>query len=90
MSKKDKCNNESKFESSDSDNDELLDINRITKDDILYVIPLVDIYKDSEGLWQLDDAKFKLRDDIIRYFRERNEDCNVMPVNYKYCKGKWI
>jgi hypothetical protein len=52
--------------------------------------PLVDIYKDHQGLWQLDDGKYKLRDDIIRYFRERNEDCNVMPSDYKYCKGRWI
>ena len=52
--------------------------------------PLVDIYKDSTGLWVLNDSKIKLRDDIIRYFRERNEDCNVMPVDYKYVKAKWI
>ena len=52
--------------------------------------PLEDIYKDSNGLWQLDDKKIELRDDIRRYFRERNEDCNVMPMDYKYCKGKWI
>ena len=52
--------------------------------------PLVDIYKDATGLWQLSDNKPKLRDDIIRYFRERNEDCNIMPMDYKYCKGKWI
>ena len=52
--------------------------------------PLVDIYKDADGLWQLNDNKPKLRDDIIRYFRERNEDCNTMPMDYKYCKGKWI
>ena len=52
--------------------------------------PLVDIYKDANGLWQLNDSKPKLRDDIIRYFRERNEDCNTMPMDYKYCKGKWI
>ena len=52
--------------------------------------PLVDIFKDSNGLWQLNDNKPKLRDDIIRYFRERNEDCNTMPMDYKYCKGKWI
>jgi Pyruvate/2-oxoacid:ferredoxin oxidoreductase delta subunit len=52
--------------------------------------PLVDIYKDANGLWQLNDNKPKLRDDIIRYFRERNEDCNTMPMDYKYCKGKWI
>jgi len=52
--------------------------------------PLVDIYKDANGLWQLNDNKPKLRDDIIRYFRERNEDCNTMPVDYKYVKAKWI
>ena len=52
--------------------------------------PLVDIIKDCNGLWQLDNQKIKLRDDIIRYFRERNEDCNVMPCEYKYVKGSWI
>ena len=52
--------------------------------------PLVDIYKDHQGLWILDGSKSKLRDDIIRYFRERNEDCNTMPMDYKYCKGRWI
>lgn len=52
--------------------------------------PLVDVYKDSNGLWQLDNTKIKLRDEIIRYFRVRNEDCNVMPMDYKYCKGNWI
>ena len=52
--------------------------------------PMVDIVKDSSGLWVLDDSKFKLRDQIVRYFRERNEDCNVMPCEYKYVKGHWI
>lgn len=52
--------------------------------------PLVDIVKDCYGLWQLEDNKPKLRDDIIHYFRERNEDCNVMPMSYKYVKGSWI
>ena len=52
--------------------------------------PLVDIVKDCYGLWQLEDDKIKLRDDIIRYFRERNEDCNTMPMDYKYVKGSWI
>jgi hypothetical protein len=52
--------------------------------------PLRDIVKNSRGLWQLDDSKIQLRDDIRRYFRERNEDCNVMPVDYKYCKAQWI
>ena len=52
--------------------------------------PLVDIYKDSNGLWQLDDTKIDLRDEIIRYFRMRNEDSVDMRDDYKYCKGKWI
>lgn len=52
--------------------------------------PLVDIYKDCNGLWQLNDIKINLRDNIKRYFRERDEDCNIMPMDYKYCKGKWI
>jgi hypothetical protein len=52
--------------------------------------PLIDIVKDCYGLIQLEDEKIKLRDDIIRYFRERNEDCNVMPMEYKYVKAEWI
>jgi hypothetical protein len=52
--------------------------------------PLRDIVKNSRGLWQLNDSKIQLRDDIRKYFRERNEDCNVMPVDYKYCKAHWI
>lgn len=52
--------------------------------------PLEDIVKDSNNLWQLENTKPKLRDDIMRYFRERNEDCNVMPVAYKYVKAEWI
>jgi hypothetical protein len=52
--------------------------------------PLVDIKKDSKNLWQLDSTKQKLRDDIIMYFRQRNEDVNNMPCDYKYVKGKWL
>ncbi len=37
--------------------------------------PLVDIRRDSQGLWQLDDEKPKLRDAVRRYFRQRQEDC---------------
>jgi hypothetical protein len=36
--------------------------------------PDLDLKKDSQGLWQLTDRNPKLRDDLRRYFRERNED----------------
>ena len=36
--------------------------------------PYVDIYRDSNGFWQLTDDKPQLRDDIRRYFVSRNED----------------
>ncbi len=36
--------------------------------------PLEDLKRDAHGLWQLEDTKFKLRDDIRNYFRSRNED----------------
>lgn len=36
--------------------------------------PDLDLKKDSQGLWQLTDRSSALRDDIRRYFRERNED----------------
>ena len=52
--------------------------------------PLVDIVKDCYGLWQLENMKPKLRDDIMHYFRARNEDSNTMPVEYKYVKAEWI
>ena len=52
--------------------------------------PLVDVIKDSEGLWRLEGSKIKLRDDIIMYFRQRNEDSNVMAQDYKYVKAKWV
>ena len=52
--------------------------------------PLRDLKKDFNNLWQLEDTKIKLRDDIIMYFRQRNEDSVDMPCDYKYVKGKWI
>lgn len=36
--------------------------------------PEFDLKKDWQGLFQLTDRNIKLRDDIRRYFRERNED----------------
>ena len=44
--------------------------------------PLSDISRDSQGLWQLEDDKLDLRDDIRRYFRSRHEDC-IFTGNYK-------
>ena len=38
--------------------------------------PLTDIKKDWQGLWQLNDNKPGLRDDLRMYFRTRNEDSN--------------
>ena len=52
--------------------------------------PLKDLKKDCNNLWQLEDTKPKLRDEIIMYFRQRNEDSVDMPCDYKYVKGKWI
>jgi hypothetical protein len=36
--------------------------------------PIHDIKRDWQGLYQLENTKIKLKDDIRRYFRERNED----------------
>ncbi len=38
--------------------------------------PETDIYRDSQGLWQLTENNPKLRDGIRKYFRQRNEDTN--------------
>lgn len=38
--------------------------------------PYVDLKKDWQGLYQLNDNNIKLRDDIRTYFRQRNEDGN--------------
>ena len=36
--------------------------------------PDYDLKRDHHGLWQLTDRNLKLRDDIRKYFRQRNED----------------
>ena len=36
--------------------------------------PHLDLKKDSQGLWQLTDRSFKLRDNLRHYMRSRNED----------------
>ncbi len=44
--------------------------------------PYRDLRKDTQGLYQLDDDKIGLRDDIRRYFRSRHEDC-IYTGDYK-------
>ncbi len=42
--------------------------------------PLHDLKRDAHGLWALEPSRHKLRDDIRRYFRARNEDsCDWDP-----------
>jgi hypothetical protein len=52
--------------------------------------PLRDIKKDCNGVWQLEDAKIKLRDDIIKYFRTRLDDANIMTIDTLFTKAKWF
>lgn len=43
--------------------------------------PNVDLKRDWQGLWQLTDRSPSLRDGLVRYFRQRNEDSIEMdPV----------
>jgi hypothetical protein len=52
--------------------------------------PLRDIKKDAHGLWQLEDLKPRLRDDLRRYFRQRNEDAVMLTQDYSFVKKNWI
>ena len=52
--------------------------------------PLRDIVKNCEGLYCLDDDKIQLRDDIITYFRQRNEDFKRLTCDYKYVKKDYL
>ncbi|MGH9328510.1 MAG: hypothetical protein ACRD2B_17710, partial [Terriglobia bacterium] len=36
--------------------------------------PFVDLYRDSQGLWQLTESKPRMRDAIRSYFLSRDED----------------
>ncbi|HQT78130.1 MAG TPA: hypothetical protein PLD10_13830 [Rhodopila sp.] len=40
--------------------------------------PLRDIKRDWQGLWQLNDQKLRLRDDLRSYFRNRDEDSTAV------------
>lgn len=44
--------------------------------------PLTDIWRDTQGLWQLTHEKPGLRDAIRKYFRSRAEDC-IYTGEYK-------
>lgn len=52
--------------------------------------PLRDIKRDHNGVFQLETLKYKLRDDIRRYFRQRNEDSNDRNQDYPHTKIHWI
>lgn len=52
--------------------------------------PLRDIKKDWRGVYQLEDTKFKLRDQIKKYFRSRNEDAVLLNEDTQFTKAKWI
>jgi hypothetical protein len=41
--------------------------------------PRTDIYRDMQGLWQLTETKWQLRDDIRAYFSMRSEDSVDLP-----------
>jgi len=42
--------------------------------------PYTDIYRDTQGLYQLTEQKPRLRDDLRQYFAQRNEDALFEPV----------
>jgi hypothetical protein len=52
--------------------------------------PMRDVKYSCEGLLQLEDIKPKLRDDIRRYFRTRNEDGVDIFQDYQFMKQKWV
>lgn len=52
--------------------------------------PLRDIKKDSNNVWQLEDDRIELRDQIKRYFRQRNEDSIDHNQEYPFVKQGWI
>lgn len=52
--------------------------------------PLSDLKKDHNNLWQLEDTKPKLRDDIRLYFRQRHEDSIDLGSDFANVKKHWI
>lgn len=48
--------------------------------------PLADIKKDCNDLWQLEDKKIELRDQLRNYFRQRNEDSIDLHQDYPFMK----
>jgi hypothetical protein len=48
--------------------------------------PEFDIKRDWQGLWQLNENKPGLRDEIRKYFRERNEDSIDPDEGTKLCR----
>lgn len=52
--------------------------------------PLRDIKKDCNDVFALEDVKTKLRDDLRRYFRSRNEDAVLLREDCQFTKQKWF
>lgn len=51
--------------------------------------PLYDIKKDHNNIWQLENNKPRMRDEIRGYFRGRNEDAVVVQQGYTFVKSNW-
>jgi hypothetical protein len=51
--------------------------------------PLYDIKRDNNFVLQLETNNIRLRDDLRRYFRVRNEDNNIINQDYPFYKKKW-
>lgn len=52
--------------------------------------PLKDIKKSHDNLWLLEDTKPEFRDDLRKYFRQRNEDSREIGQDYQLVKNHWI
>jgi hypothetical protein len=52
--------------------------------------PLKDIKKNHNNLWLLEDYKPVFRDELRKYFRQRNEDSKEIGQDYNLVKNSWI
>jgi len=52
--------------------------------------PLRDIKKDDQNVWQLENNKPELRDQIRIYFRQRHEDSIDLGSDYSTVKERWV
>jgi len=40
--------------------------------------PTRDLFRNADGIWQLETSRIRLRDEIRRYFASRSEDAGVL------------